>query len=277
MAVLLALCSATTYGVGDFFGGLATKRAPAAAVLLWSHVAGVVLLGAAAGVVGGELTLHDLALGALGGLAGAAGVGLLYQALAIGPMSAVAPVTALLAAAVPVVAGFAKGERPGLAAAAGMVAALVAIVLVSAEGGGSYRPSDLRAVTLALGAGFGFGLFFVALSYTGDDSGIWPLVGARVASVTAVGVLALTGRLDPTVARGEPRRLTAAAGALDVAANVLYLLAIREGLLSVVSVLSSLYPVSTVVLARVVLRERWAPLQRVGMLIALPAAILMAT
>lgn len=276
MAVLLALCSAATYGVGDFFGGMAAKRAAATAVLWWSHVVGIVLLFAAAVALGGDASGGDLALGALGGLAGAAGVGLLYQALAIGPMSAVAPVTALLAAAVPVAAGFAKGERPGAAVLVGMLAALVAIVLVSAEGGGSYRPSDPRGVLLALGAGLGFGLFFVALSYTDDGSGLWPLVGARAASVATVGTLALTRRIDALVPPGRTRRLTAGAGALDAAANVLYLLAIREGLLSVVSVLSSLYPVSTVVLARIVLRERYAPLQRVGMLVALPAAILMA-
>lgn len=276
MAVLLALCSATTYGVGDFLGGMATKRAPAVAVLLWSHVVGLVLIAASASVVGGDAGAGDVVLGVLGGLGGAAGVGLLYQALSIGPMSAVAPVTALLAAAVPVVAGLAAGERPGAAALVGMLVALVAIVLVSAEGGGSYRPSDLRAVTLALGAGFGFGLFFVALSYTADGSGLWPLLGARGASVTLMGALTLTHRVDARVPPGRTRRLTAGAGVLDVAANVLYLLAIREGLLSVVSVLSSLYPVSTVVLARVVLRERYAMLQRVGMAIALPAAILMA-
>ncbi len=276
MAVLLALCSASTYGVGDFLGGMAAKRASATAVLLWSHVVGLVLAAVVAGAVGGEVTGHDLALGAVGGLAGAAGVGLLYQALAIGPMSAIAPITALLAAVVPVVAGIAKGERPGAAAALGMVAALVAIVLVSAEGGGSYRPSDLRGVSLALGAGLGFGLFFVALSYTGDDTGTWPLLAARGASVSVVGALALARRIDARVPPGRTRRLTAGAGVLDVAANLLYLLAIREGLLSVVSVLASLYPVSTVVLARVVLRERYAVLQRVGMAIALPAAILLA-
>src|SRR5688572_30016874 len=143
MAVLLALCSAATYGVGDFFGGLAATRAPAAAILLWSHVVGVVLLLGTAVFVSGELTARDLAIGALGGVAGAAGVGLLYQALSIGPMSAVAPVTALLAATVPVATGFVQGERPELAAIVGMVAGVAAIVLVSAEGGGSLRPSDL--------------------------------------------------------------------------------------------------------------------------------------
>jgi drug/metabolite transporter (DMT)-like permease len=275
MAVLLALCSAATYGIGDFFGGLAAKRAAAAAILLWSHLVGIALLLGTTLFVSGELTARDFAIGGLGGVAGAIGVGLLYQALAIGPMSAVAPVTALLAATVPVVTGFAQGERPALAAIVGMVAGVAAIVLVSAEGGGSLRPSDLRGVTLALGAGLGFGFFFVALSYTGDDSGLWPLVGARVVSVSTVGFLAILGRFAVTVPTGPPRALTAGAGALDAAANVLYLLAIREGLLSVVSVLASLYPASTVVLAWIVLRERFAPLQRVGLLLAVPAAVLM--
>ncbi|MGQ0431955.1 MAG: EamA family transporter [Microthrixaceae bacterium] len=276
MAVLLALCSATTYGVGDFLGGMAAKRASAAAVLLWSHVAGLCLVLGTTAVVAGEATAHDLVLGAVGGLGGAIGVGLLYQALSIGPMSAVAPVTALLAAAVPVVVGFAQGERPAGTAVVGMIGALAAIVLVSAEGGGSLRPSDLRGVQLALGAGLGFGLFFVALSYTDDSAGMWPLVAARTASVVVVGLLAVGGRIGAQIPRGHARRLTAGAGALDVAANVLYLLAVREGLLSVVSVLSSLYPASTVVLAWIVLRERFAPMQRVGLLLAVPAAVLMA-
>lgn len=276
MAVLLALCSATTYGVGDFFGGMAAKRASAAAVLLWSHLAGLCLVVGTTLFVAGEATAHDLVLGALGGLGGAVGVGLLYQALAIGPMSAVAPVTALLAATVPVMVGFGQGERPGITVMVGMVAALMAIVLVSAEGGGSLRPSDLRGVALALGAGLGFGLFFVALSYTHDGAGMWPLVAARTASVAVVGSLALAGRIRSHLPPGRPRVLTAGAGLCDVGANVLYLLAIRQGLLSVVSVLSSLYPASTVVLAWIVLRERFAPMQRVGLLLAVPAAVLMA-
>jgi drug/metabolite transporter (DMT)-like permease len=303
MAVLLALSSAVTYGVGDFLGGLATKRATAAAVLLWSHVVGVVLLLGSVLVVAGDARAGDIVLGAMGGLAGAAGVGLLYQALSIGPMSAVAPVTALLAAAVPVAAGFLQGERPGTLALVGMAAGVIAIVLVSAEGGGSLRPSDLRAVTCALGAGLGFGLFFVALSYTDDGSGLWPLVGARAASVTILGAAALAGVVETRIPRrrsappptrpatpgapagrdrsqavlgASPWLLTAGAGVLDIAANVLYLLAIREGLLTIVSVLVALYPASTVVLAWVLLRERFEPLQRLGLALAVPAAALMA-
>ena len=276
MAVLLALCSATTFGVGDFFGGMASKRVAATAVLLWSHLAGVLLLLASTLVISGEATAHDVGLGAMGGVVGAVGVFLLYQALAIGPMSAVAPITALLAAAVPVGFGFAQGERPETTVLVGMAAACVAIVLVSAEGGGGFRPSDLRGVGLALGAGLCFGVFFVVLSYTSTASGVWPLVGARVTSATLVGALAVTRRVDGAFPATGARLLTLGAGTLDVVANVLYLLAIREGLLSIVSVLSSLYPVSTVLLARLVLGERYARLQRIGIAIALPAALLMA-
>lgn len=276
MAVLLALCSATTFGVGDFFGGMASKRVPTTAVLLWSHLIGVVLLLMATLVVSGDPTLHDVGLGAVGGVVGAVGVTLLYQALAIGPMSAVAPITALLAAAVPVGFGFAQGERPEVTVLIGMVAAAAAIVLVSAEAGGGFRPSDLRGVAFALGAGLCFGVFFVILSYTSEHSGVWPLVGSRVTSAALVGALALGHQVEGAFPAAGARLLTFGAGSLDVLANVLYLLAIREGLLSSVSVLSSLYPVSTVLLARVVLGERYSGLQRVGIAIALPAAVLMA-
>jgi drug/metabolite transporter (DMT)-like permease len=277
VAVVLALFSAATYGIGDFCGGMASRRVAATTVLLWSHMLGLGLLLGSAIVIGGSATSGDLLIGAAGGLCGAAGVGFLYQGLAVGPMSVVAPITALLSASVPIVFGVLEGERPSAGVTLGMVGALVAIVLVSAEGGGTLRPSDLRGVRFALAAGLGFGLFFVALSHVGEDSGLWPLVAARVASVTVVGALALVGTVPRAFPRPGARALTVAAGALDAAANVLYLLAVRDGLLSVVSVLAALYPVSTVVLARVVLHERFATVQRIGIAIAVPAAILMAT
>lgn len=275
MAAFLALFSALAYGIGDFCGGLAARRIPAAAVLLWSHVVGLVLLALGAVVVAGEAAGGDLVIGAAGGLCGAAGVGLLYQGLSLAPMSAIAPITALLAAGVPVVGGYAEGERPGSGAVVGIVLALGAIVLVSAEGGGSMRPADVRGLGYALGAGLGFGFFFVALSHTGDDAGLWPLVAARSASVSVVGAAALLGLVPRRPPSGETAALTAGAGTLDAAANLLYLLAVRDGLVTVVSVLAALYPVSTVVLARVVLRERFHRMQRVGMAIAIPATILL--
>jgi len=276
MAVILALCSAATYGVGDFCGGMAARRVASTTVLLWSHLLGLALLLSAAPFVGGDAGGADLLAGGLGGLAGAIGVGMLYQGLSVGPMSVVAPITALLSGLVPVIVGVIQGDRPSVGVAVGMVGALAAIVLVSAEGGGRLRPSDWRGVGFALGAGLGFGVFFVALSYAGDDSGIWPLVAARSASVTAVGTLAVLGYVARRAPRGQALAFTGVAGSLDAAANVFYLLAIREGLLSVVSVLTALYPVGTVLLARFVLKERFANLQRVGMLIAAPAAVLMA-
>ena len=275
MAALLALWSAATYGIGDFCGGMAARRIPASAVLLWSHLVGLVLLAGAALTVAGDPTGGDLVIGAAGGLCGAAGVGLLYKGLSMAPMSAIAPITALLAAGVPVVAGYAEGERPGAGAVVGIALALVAIVLVSAEGGGSMRPAEVRGLGYALGAGLGFGFFFVTLSHTGDDAGLWPLVAARGASVTVVGAAALLGVVPRVRPRGDTASLTAGAGSLDAGANLLYLLAVREGLVSIVSVLAALYPVSTVVLARVLLKEQFHLLQRVGMAIAIPATILM--
>lgn len=276
MAALLSLLSALVYGVGDFCGGLATRKASPAAVVLWSHVIGLALAVATLPLVHGELRAVDVGLGAVAGAAGAAGVGLLYTALAIGPMGVVAPTTALLAAAVPVVAGVAGGDRPSGPAALGMAVALLAVVLVSAEEGGRLRPEDPRALLLALGAGAGFGTFFVVLSHAGDDAGTWPLVGARTTSVSLLVLLALTRRVSAEVPP-TARWSTAVAGALDVLANLLYLFAVRQGLLSVVSVLAALYPVSTVLLARVVLGERFHRVQQVGMGLALVGTVLLAS
>jgi uncharacterized membrane protein len=276
VAPLLALFSAAVYGVGDFWGGLAARQVPAATVVLWSHMLGLLLISAAAPFVGESAEAGDLVIGGIGGLAGAAGVGLLYKGLSVGRMSVVAPTTALLAAAVPVLAGLVEGERPSAGAAVGMVAALVAIVLISSEHGGRLQPSDRRGVAFALGAGLGFGFFFVILSHTGESSGLWPLIAARGASVTALGSLALLGRIPRAAPAPGARSFTAGAGTMDAAANVLYLLAVREGLLSVVSVLTALYPASTVLLARVVLKERFARPQWIGMALAVPAIALMA-
>jgi drug/metabolite transporter (DMT)-like permease len=274
VAAFLALTSALTFGTGDFLGGLAARRIAATTVVLWSHGVGLVLMLALAPIVGGTVRGSDLVAGMLAGAAGAAGVGLLYRGLAIGTMSVVAPITALLAAAVPVVAGLAEGDVLTLQIVAGIAAAALAIVLISLEG--TTRPSlrDLPATLLALGAGLGFGFFFVGLAASGDDSGLWPLVAARTTSVTIFFLLTVFGFASRALPRGRIRLLTIGAGALDVAANVLFLLATREGQLSVVSVLSALYPASTVALAWLVLHERLRLVQQAGLALAVPATIL---
>lgn len=277
MASILALTAALAYGAGDFLGGVASRRAPTTAVVLWSHVVGLVLLLAAAPVVGGDATARGLLIGAGAGIVGALGVALFYQGLAIGSMSVVAPVAGLLSAAVPVAAGVGSGERPGAMALGGIALALVAITLVSRDGAAADGPGGNRvhALALAAGAGLAFGLFFTALNAAGDSTGIWPLVGARGASValfTLLGIARVTQAAPPRQAAGA----AVGAGVLDAAANVFYVLALTHGLLSVVSVLTALYPAGTVLLARYGLGERMSSVQRTGLAVAGVSAVLIA-
>jgi drug/metabolite transporter (DMT)-like permease len=276
MAALLALSAAVAYGVGDFLGGVAARRVPPTAVVLWSHVVGLVMLASAAPLVGGEPTARALVIGAAAGLLGGTGVALFYRGLAVGAMSVVAPIAALLSAAVPVVAGLATGERPSLPALGGIAMALGAVVLVSREAP-HVRPGPLRwqAPALAVAAGLAFGLFFVAIDRAGSDAGIWPLVGARAASVSLFAGLGVARITSASLPRGVAVPAVAC-GVLDAGANVLYLLALHHGLLSVVSVLTALYPAGTVLLARQVLGEHLAPVQRAGLGIAAVAAVLIA-
>jgi drug/metabolite transporter (DMT)-like permease len=278
MAALLALTAAAAYGVGDFLGGMAARREPSTAVVLWSHVVGLALLLVAAPALGGEATPGALAVGGVAGLFGGAGVALFYRGLSLGSMSVVAPIAALLSAAVPVMVGLGSGERPPVAAVAGIAMALVAVTMVSREHPGNHGEPGLRLqpLLLAVGAGVAFGLFFVTVDRAGSDAGIWPLVGARVASVS---LFAALGAARVTAA-GPPRAALGAAlgcGLLDAAANVLYVLALSHGLLSVVSVLTALYPAGTVLLARYVLGERLTGVQRTGLAVAGLAAVLIAT
>jgi drug/metabolite transporter (DMT)-like permease len=276
LAALLALTAAAAYGVGDFLGGVAARRVPPTAVVLWAHVVGLGMLVALAPMVGGQPSADALALGAVAGVLGGSGLALFYRGLAVGAMSVVAPIAALLSAAVPVVVGLASGERPPAAALAGIALALGAVVLVSREGDQAPAgPLRWQAPALAVAAGVAFGLFFVVIDGAGTEAGIWPLVGARMASV---GLFAALGMARITAAE-LPRGVAAAAvgcGLLDAAANVFYVLALDHGLLSVVSVLTALYPAGTVLLARYVLGERLSPVQRTGLGVAAVAAVLIA-
>lgn len=276
MVVLLALSSALVYGAADFCGGLASRRAGALAVVALSQLAGLAALLLLLPLVGGSVTTTDLLWGAAAGLAGGIGLAVFYRALADGVMSVVAPVTAVCAAAVPVLLGLGLGERLGLLALVGIGLALVAVALVAAEGD---RPSvrSVRQAGLlpALAAGTAFGLFFVLLDRPGSDSGLWPLVGARTASIALV-LLLVRGSVRALALPRAVLPLAGLAGVLDMAANALFLLAAREGLLAVAGVLASLYPVSTVVLAQVVLRERLGRAQLTGLVAAAAAVALIA-
>jgi uncharacterized membrane protein len=277
MAMVLALASAVVYGMADFCGGLSSRRAATVAVVTVSQAAGLVALVPLLPLLGGDPDRADLAWGAGAGIAGAAGLLLFYRALAVGVMSVVAPVTAVSAAALPVLGGLLLGERIGLLAALGIVLALGAVALVAAEGGlSSLRAARLDTVAPALAAGAGFGVFFVLLDRTGEESGLSPLVAARVVSVLLVGTLTLAARRSLRVPRAAvPVVLLAGVG--DMAANALFLVATQVGgSLAITGVLASLYPASTVVLAQVVLRERLAGVQRAGLAVAAAAVVLIA-
>ncbi|MDF5753308.1 EamA family transporter [Spongiactinospora sp. TRM90649] len=273
--VVLATACALVYGAADFFGGLATRRSRLLAVVVLSQVAGLGFIAALAGALPGTPSAGALLWGMAAGIMGAAGLVLFYRALARGTMSVVAPTTATTSAAMPVLFGLLSGERPEALALAGVALALVSVLMVSrAPGGGTVREST-GPLLAALAAGAGFGGFFILLAQAPAEAGIWPLMGARFASITLVALLALaTGRTLRPGGGAVPTIVVA--GVLDMAANVLYLLAAQRGLLSLVAVLVSLYPATTILLARYVLRERLHPTQTVGVVAALAAVALIA-
>jgi drug/metabolite transporter (DMT)-like permease len=272
MSVPFALSSAVAYGFGDFAGGLAARRAPVLRDRGDAQLAGLVALLPAAFLVSGQITVAALGFGALAGVGGMTGLLLYMRGLAVGPMGVVAPLSAVVGAGLPLVAGVVGGERPGAAAWLALVVALVAIALASAGSRGDAAAG--AGLVYGLGAGVGFGVFFVALDLTPDGSGLWPLVAGRLVSVTLLAVALLNpARRGPLNGLG----LMVLCGVLDTAANVLFLLATRTGSLSVSGVLVSLYPVVVVLLARFVLRERLTGLQLTGVGLALTASALLAS
>lgn len=288
MAAVLALVSALCFGISDFSGGLAARRVPATLVVLVSNALSLVLgLLVVAVLPGSVYHPADMVWGAAAGVVGVIGVVLLYRGLAIGPMAVVAPLTAVLSAIVPVVVGTARGERPGVVAIAGVILAIPAIGLISRERRAradavappQRRPGLSRtALASALCAGLSFGGFYVLLAQTGSDGGAWPLVGQRAASVLILLLVSaaavVRGTLHPP--SGRTVMLALVAGATDFAANLAYVLATHRGLLALVAVISSLYPATTVLLARAVLGEGLARQQAVGLALAGAAVTLIA-
>ena len=275
MAVVLALTSAAVYGAADFLGGLASRKSSVFGVVALSQVVGLAALLALLPWLGGPVDGTDLAWGVAAGVAGASALVLFFRTLARGVMSVIAPVTAVTSAAVPVLVGLLGGNRIGLWAAAGIALALASVVLVSAEGGlSALRAARPASLAPALAAGTAFGFFFVLLDRTSEEAGVTPLVAARMASVALVVVLALATRQSLRVTR-PALPLVALSGVGDMTANALFLLATQqEGQLAITGVLASLYPVSTVVLAQAVLRERLVSAQVAGLGAALTAVVL---
>ncbi|ATL70026.1 DMT family transporter [Nocardia terpenica] len=284
-AIVLALIAALGYGVSDFVGGVASRRVAALRIVIVSYPLSVLLILLLVPLVRGHPDPAALGWGAAAGVASGLAVWWFYAALATGPMAVVSPLTAVLVAGIPVIIGLITGERANPAAYVGIVCALIAVVLVSKESpddvteeitGGRELRFDRRVALLTVGSGIAFGFAFVFLHSSAGSGGLWPLVSSRLAATVVVWVAALaTGHFRaPT---GKPLRLAVYVSVLDVIANVAMLYAFHGSMLSLVSVIGSLYPAATVLLAMVLLGERVGPLQQIGMVLALGSVALIAT
>lgn len=316
LSAALALIGALVYGAADFFGGLAAKRLRSIVVTAAAALSGLVALGAATALLGGVWSPADVAWGIAAGGFGVVAVALLYACLAIGPMSILSPLTAVVSAIAPMLWGLiVNGETLSPIAYAGLGIALVAVVLVGFIPGEKVVRPTTRGIAMAVGAGLAIGGFLIVIDQTSDTSGLVPLVMSRATTavvtlviVAVLGILAVrrgaaaasvlsaagssigatpTGHADLEHASATPSTgaapsvraawlLALTCGVVDAAANALMLLALREGDLSIVSALTALYPAGTILLAALVLRERVAAIQWAGLLLALVAGGMLA-
>ena len=277
MVYLLAITSAVLYGAADFTGGLTTRRASTIPVVFISQASGLFFLALSMPILpSATASRADLLWGVASALTGGIGVSLLYRALAIGAMAVVAPTTAVCAVAIPVLVSVFLGERLLPLAVAGIGLGLASIVLVSQQtaapqGEGSEKRKS--GVGIALVSGLMIGFFFLCLAQTRTEAGMWPLLVARGVSVIMFGGVVVATKQSIRMS-GRLVFLASLCGLLDMLANAFYLVAARQGPLSLVVTLSSLYPASTVLLARLVLGERLNFLQLSGVGCALAAIVL---
>jgi drug/metabolite transporter (DMT)-like permease len=277
--VALASTSAVAYGISDYLGGVASRRARALRVVSVSYPLSIVLVGAAAVVAGGAPTLIGVAWGLGSGLVSGIAVWTFYVALSQGPMSVISPITAVLAAAVPLAVGLAAGERPGTGALVGMAVALVATVLVSLEseqgssiGHGRLTP---RLGALTVVSGLAFAGFFVLLAQVPPGEGLWPVAASRIGATVVVLAAAVAARESFRFSR-QLIAVGLVIALFDAIANSAFYFASQAGMLSLVSVIAALYPAFTVALAITHGGERLRAVQLVGIVLAGVAITLLA-
>jgi drug/metabolite transporter (DMT)-like permease len=297
VVTVFALTAALCYGSADFLGGAATRHAPVLSVLGVSASAGAAIVLAAALLAGGTPQATGVAWGSCAGAAGGVGLIFFYAGLAAGPMSVVAPLSALVSTVLPVGVALAAGERPGTLVYVGALVCLGAIVLVSSgggdkarnplpgrpgspdeRGGGPRHHGAARGIWYGMAAGAAFGMFFLFIRNGGESGALWPVAVSRVAGLAVVLIAAGGVRARPVHWRAGGRLFLAAlmSGVLDASANIWYVLATRAGLFGVAVVLTSLYPGVTIFLARMLLGERMHRVQRAGLALA-AAGILLVT
>lgn len=271
-ALALAFASSVSWGVADFLGGLKSRKLPVLNVLLASQGTGLALIGIYMLIRWESPPGGDLAPWAIGsGVAGVIGLAAFYRGLSVGNMGVVAPISAT-AAVVPVVIGIASGDRPSGLQYLGLALAFTGVVLASRE---EVTGGTARGAGLAVVSALGFGFFFVAMDNASDADIGWAMLVNRITGVSLL--LAAFAVLRPALAaRRSDAPVLATVGALDIAANALFAIAATEALVSLVSVLGSLYPLTTVALAAVVLHERPHRLAQIGVAIALTGVVLIA-
>jgi drug/metabolite transporter (DMT)-like permease len=279
LTVVVGVLSALVFGAADFLGGLAAKRIAAVRVTAITGAVGLVVMLALLPLIGGSFSSEAALLGALSGVTGSLAIVLLYACLAIGPMSILSPLTAVVSAIVPLTAGLVRGEQLGSIGYVAIGIALVAVVLVGfVREKNAVRPSP-KGIVMAIASGALIGAFLIIIDLTPDDSGLIPLVFNRGTSslimFAVVVVLLMLGRGGSAGWR-PGLALAIACGVVDAVANAGLLLGVRIGDLSIISVLTALYPAGTIILAAIVLRERIAVVQYVGLALAITAAAMLA-
>ena len=283
MTIIFGLLSAFSYGYADFVGALAAKRIRAMAVTTYSFSFGLVLAIVLAFVFGAEFSQSTIIASIFAGICSAAAISFLYAALALGPISIVSPLTAVVSAIIPVVVDVALGTTLSPFVAVAVVLILIAVVLVAFVPSPNLKLPTVRATLYGVGAGLGFAGIFLFLDFTDPDSGLGPLVIMRlVGLVILFGLLAivyLRNRSLPFIEKVTDWKLAGLivlASSGDVLGNVAFLIATRAGDLAIAAVLTSLYPVGTILLARIFLKERIAKSQTLGIVLALIGTTLIA-
>jgi drug/metabolite transporter (DMT)-like permease len=275
MAALLALISSIAWGVADYMGGVASRKAGAMQILVIAYPAGAVIITlAAVFAIPGEISQAAIAWGAAAGFIGAIAVALLYIALSRGPMGIVSPITAVMSGTVPLAVGVIRGERLSALAIVGVVLAVFAVTLVTREKS-EHRKVQFSTVLISIASGTAIGLYLSALGSAPVDSGIWAATVGRWTSTVFVAI-AVFVVLRSFTKTDFPWRLAIISGFLDAGANAVFQLASQRGLLAIVAVLGSLYPATTVLLARFLLHERLIRIQLIGVYLAFGAAAALA-
>jgi drug/metabolite transporter (DMT)-like permease len=273
LSIIYGLISSASWGAADFIGGLASKKASAVRVLFLAEIAGFIPFLVLAVVTHEAVPSYvDLLWGAFSSVVGLTGLIFLYRALADGQMTIAAPVSALLAAIIPVTFGFFTLGAPSTTTLIGFGLAFLAVWLISQSDSTTWRFSfsDLRMPLLS---GFFFGFYFILIHKATLNAFYWPLTSARFAGLIALGLFALLTR-QPAMPPRDVWGFSILNGVIDIAGNAFYILSAQAGRIDVASVLSSLYPASTVLLAWLFLKEKISPTQTLGIVLAFTAIVL---